>query len=454
MVFGGGSAPAGAFGPQGGPPSGGRDPQEVPTECAYAQSEFRIEINMSGGPQHQIPYCWDKNVGDGRSNGKYINPPSRAWNNGTWQHRWCEPDDMYQGAFKIKRELLTSGTSGGCGNQYDPVTGELLSTDCPEADGCCEDNSFGGAGKTLMGLSWEVYQYGTPAPQSVGNQPPAHAPIMNKIEDGIKSFDLCKADEVEELKRLKERLEPLTHTHQIRLTATITSVNSRQKCFRIENAADAAEEKLAWLGGQVDGNNIWREVKQICDISTGIQFLAAIGGVGGLLCERLVGGSDENPKCKDNKGEVGFFLLNRRMPTGCPKPKPRDWYNDGAGPSNWFAVRQYGGQPLRILHDDSSPPFWEHGESDNPEYTARGKQGTRENILAIIDAVIGNPSDRLCGFHKMNPLNILLAMGHYGNELLCVTTNIKIDESTNVRKQPVNVGMAWCLSAVRKLLGG
>lgn len=452
MVFGGGTAPAGAFGPQGGPPSGGRDPQEVPTECAYAQSEFKIEINMSGGPQHQLPYCWDRTVNAGRGDGAY---DANGWNNGKYQRRWCEPDDMYMGSFTIRRELITSGVSGGCGNLYDPVTGNLLSTDCPEADGCCPDNSYGGAGKTLMGLSWEVWEYVTPAPQAVGKNPPAHAPILNKIDDGIQSFNLCRADEVQELKRLKERLEPFTHTHEIKLTASITSVNSRQKCFKIENVADAAAEKLAWLGGQVDGEYMWDEIRDMCDLGWLMDTFGGVAGVEAQLCKKMT-----EDKCKPDPkvGPVGYFHMSRRMPTGCINPQPGGFLANGNGPSNWFAVRLFGGKPRRELHPESSPPYWEHGDSNNPEFTEDGKQGTRENILAIIDAVINNPSSRICAQHKALPINILKAMGKYGEGVLCTGLKIKGYEDNPFaitrEKQPVNMGLAWCLSAVRQLLGG
>ena len=464
MVFGGGSTRVSAFGPQGAPqdpPDDGGDVDEVPDECWVAMSQFRIEINMSGGPQHQIPYCWDKNVNASRGDGKY---DVNGWNNGNYQRRWCEPDDMYSGSFTIRREVLFSGTDGGCGDHTDSNTGET-STDCPDIEGCCYDNSFADAGKTLMALSYEIWEYVTPAPQAIGKRPPAdvpceggfiQGPCLRKHEEGLRSFDLCDTGEVVQLKELRDKLEPWTHTHEIKLTAVITSVNSRQKCFKVPDAAEFQAELNAWLGGRVDGEYMWDEIREMCVLGPFMEVLGGLAGVQEKLCEKMT-----EDKCHpdETKGPVGYFHMSRKMPTGCPRPRPGNGpFADGNGPSNWFAVRLFGGQPRREMHPESSAPYWEHGESNNPEFTEEGNQGTRENILGIIDAVIGNPSDRLCEQHKALPINILKGMGKYGKGVLCTGLKIKGWEDNFVAfwrlPQPVNMGLAWCFSAVRKLLGG
>ena len=459
-----------AQGPQG-PPTDDGDVEAVPTECWQARSQFRIQINMSGGPHHQIPYCWDRRVNNSRGDGRY--DPGGWVAHGTdpayFQRRWCEPDDMYEGSFTIKRELTTSSNTGDCGNLGNR-------TDCPEYECCCEKvggvQCGDGAGKTMMSLSWEIWEYVTPAPQAIGKRPPAdvlcggvlgQGPCLNKIQEGIDSFDLCKDEEVEKLRELKARLEPFTSTHEIKLTSVITSVNSRQTCFEIEDEAEFEAEKLAWFGGVVDGEEMWDEIRDMCELGGFMEALGGIFGVTSKLCMKMTNSTDDANKCAPdpNKGPIGYFHMSRRMPTGCPRTRPDPpggLPGDGNGPSNWFAVRLFGGQPQRELHPESTPPYWEHGESNNSEYGEDGKQGTRENILAIIDAVIANPSDRLCEQHRRLPIDILKGMGKYGEGILCTGLKIKGWEDNLLafwrRKQPVNMGLAWCLSAVRRLLGG
>ena len=99
-----GNPPSGGqqpLGPQGGPPRPGPGAQDIPDECWYAISTITITVSVSGGPEHQIKYCWDSEAGDDMFHDGHYDP--NGWNNGAYQTRWTEPDDLYQGKFYSTR---------------------------------------------------------------------------------------------------------------------------------------------------------------------------------------------------------------------------------------------------------------------------------------------------------------------------------------------------------------
>ena len=469
MVFGRGTSPPppslGALGPQDDPPGGG-GVGSVPTVCHQARSEITITVNMSGGPNHQIQYCWDEALDQGRGDGDYAGD---GWVTGEYQHRWTRSDDQYEGKFSVQRKLLTepNENTGDCGD----IPGSF-DNKCPYYECCCNKNADGticgdGTGATTMFLSWEIFEYTTPAPVVTGKKPQGPPPALRSIQEGSTSLNLCKPAHLRRLANIKERVALHAETKEIHINAFITSRNTKEKCFYILDNERYRKELEEWLGGTVDGDDVWTEVKEICDIDT--ISIANIGGyfagVVNLLCSRLTGGRcyPLNDPEKGKKGVLGEFKLGRKMPTGCPKPKAAPTIfgvpaHGGSGPSNYYAVRLYGANRLtnRVLHPKSKIWFWEHGESGNPEFgNPEGDQGSRENILKIIEAVINNPVNILCGYHRRQPMEILNGMGRYGKQLLCQAIKIKTYENTSLgNDQPLTIGMAWCLSAVRRLLGG
>ena len=464
--------------------SGGKqDPTDQgETQCIRVLSTVKVNVDLSGGPQHQITY------GKG-SYGSFFGGSGKGP-----EFTKLRALDIYEGAFAVKR-YGKDDLPGEAGRIEMDVTGPCDTgykggSDCPDIEGCCINNSYAKKGATTLTLDYTFREYKNDLDKGrlQGGVGDIVAESTNDQGDHITLFfDLCDPDKVKELEDIYNKVfreymeegdDPQKINYQLEMRLELISKNSRQKCFTrgLEETPEVyLKRKELWCGGRVDGEEMWDHVKDQCGIGGA---KSGVIGIGSLVTgkatpeEKIV---EQMTGLRDKKfGPLGVIRMAKSMP-----PPAGGWLMGKKGDvkvTNQNEIEYYiqcgedtgcpeiGGETGNGKWNDEvcTPDYKAHGGLLKVKKTGKEYLGSRQLLLDIIGGIIGDPVKKICEFHTKSAMEVLGEMGEEGKELLCFGYQFSEERDTPLNLfgggslpesyDNFTIGMPKCLKLVKNVV--